>query len=68
MAELKLKPCPFCGGKAEVEYGASGYNVYQIGCQNGECFAYAGWGDTPEEAAEAWNRRAKNNACACNTL
>ena len=62
MAETQLKPCPFCGGKTEVEYGTSGYNVYQIGCQNNECFAYAGWGDTPEEAAEAWNRRADNDA------
>lgn len=61
--ELELKPCPFCGGKAEIQYGACDYNVYQVVCHNEQdcCNAMNGWSDTPEEAAEQWNRRADTN-------
>lgn len=52
-----LKPCPFCGGKAELAYGSHDYNVWTVLCCNENCNASAGWADTPEEAAEAWNRR-----------
>ena len=58
MSEIKLKPCPFCGGKAEIQYGACDYNVYQAVCKGQNCNAMNGWSDTPEEAAEQWNRRA----------
>ena len=49
----ELKPCPFCGGKAEMvsDFDDEHY-VYCTGCKGG-------WKtmETPEEAAEAWNRR-----------
>lgn len=59
---MKLKPCPFCGGKAKI-YELNG--GYFAGCY--ECLANIGlrYGDkqggiyrTPEGAAEFWNERA----------
>lgn len=60
MSKIKLKSCPFCGGEAEIQYGACDYNVYQAVCKEQNCHAMSGWSDTPEEAADAWNRRADN--------
>ncbi len=64
LMETKLKPCPFCGRKAELvrmEYG-SGSVYFGITCENWRCavasvvpnFSYE------EEAIEAWNRRAED--------
>ncbi len=60
MSEIKLKPCPFCGGSAELYKVWSGYSVKC--CGNERCHmqavplpAY----ETKERAVEAWNRRAK---------
>ncbi len=66
-----LKPCPFCGGKAEI--GMDNYGKIIVWCvpcqmqlgvelQNGEEFT-DGWRATfsdVEEATEAWNRRDNN--------
>jgi Lar family restriction alleviation protein len=53
--KIELKPCPFCGGKAEMvsDFDDEHY-VYCIGCKGG-------WKtmETPEEAAAEWNRRAE---------
>ncbi|HIE5244287.1 TPA: Lar family restriction alleviation protein [Proteus mirabilis] len=47
----KLKPCPFCGGKAKI----TGYLLYEIKC--GRCRV-----TLPQryesDAIAAWNRRA----------
>ena len=60
MSEIKLKSCPFCGGKAEI-HRTSG-DEYYVDCslENGFCHAIPRTWDysTPEEAVEAWNRRA----------
>jgi Lar family restriction alleviation protein len=49
----ELKPCPFCGGKAETyDYY---FNEWYIGCV--ECSCDLGVFDTKEEAIEAWNKR-----------
>ncbi len=48
----KLKPCPFCGGKAEIE----GERIFWVSCQ--ECCAESNSFIELEEAIEAWNRRA----------
>ena len=59
MTELKL--CPFCGSSAfiaEYDYDINndGYvSTYAVEC-NG-CHAAIFECDSPEEAAEAWNRR-----------
>ena len=52
-----LKPCPFCGGKADYyceEYDSAdkGYNVE---CE--KCEARTATYDTPEQAIDAWNKR-----------
>jgi len=57
MAENELKPCPFCGGEAEVKFFLGNYFVACKGCP-GSTFPYKGM--TEEEAVEAWNRRADN--------
>lgn len=60
----KLKPCPFCGGKAELfnEFSRRGEEVFFVQCKNlwKGCKALAFTLDyfTAQEAIEAWNRRA----------
>ena len=49
----ELKPCPFCGGEAEIV----GYTIFWATCK--ECTAETKDFDTKEEAIEAWNRRVK---------
>ena len=55
MKEVKLKPCPFCGGEAEVALFLGNYLVV-CKCCPGAIFPRKGM--TEEEAVEAWNRRA----------
>lgn len=59
--EIKLKPCPFCGGKALIIDVEPTEEIYYIGvCLNIECGASIGiYSATREEAAEAWNRRSE---------
>lgn len=53
MTETKLKPCPFCGGEAEI-IGED--EMYQVICM--ECDGSIDrFFDTPEEAAKDWNTR-----------
>ena len=56
----ELKPCPFCGGKAEHEIFDDGFLVW---CRV-ECKPCGVTLTVPyvvgEEAIEAWNRRADN--------
>lgn len=55
MSEIKLKPCPFCGGKAEYMRG----DRYKwVHCTS--CLATTGNYYTVKDAAQAWNRRADN--------
>lgn len=52
---MELKPCPFCGSKAEL-YGDC--EMVKARCTNPECWCHlVSWFDEPEEAAEEWNRR-----------
>ena len=57
MAELK--PCPFCGGEADIidnEY------YVDVSCRNYRCrgFADSLMFESEEEAIEAWNRRVED--------
>lgn len=64
----KLKPCPFCGGKARIIFCGEN-QIPQVRCD--DCLAVMGWhcecwtvirGElyfkTAEAAIKAWNRRA----------
>lgn len=62
MSEIKLKPCPFCGGEAKVGYAINDYNRWGVSCNTCGCVVEVGFGDyedTMEEAVKAWNRRAE---------
>lgn len=55
--KIKLKPCPFCGGPAEiVDNSRCVPNTYLVSCW--WCGAQTDCDDSKEGAAEAWNRRA----------
>ena len=53
----KLKPCPFCGGKAykKRNWDFDGNDIYGIHCEN--CNAQTEYRCSEQEAIEAWNRR-----------
>lgn len=60
----KLKPCPFCGGKAELEHSGDRPAFSYIRCTNcclkspGIMISFSKSSD--EEAIANWNRRANN--------
>ena len=78
MADATLKPCPFCGGEAEIiesDYGMyiTGYAVYcrgkchmKLGVSGrlGEVYEWIPVFDTEAEAIEAWNTRTPEQAIA----
>jgi Lar family restriction alleviation protein len=63
MTETKLKPCPFCGGKAELvksNMTLTFADSFCVRCDNLGCFIRP---NTPhrlsdEDAINIWNRRA----------
>lgn len=68
MSNTELKPCPFCGGKAELRVVAENRTILR--CANSQCYLHwnypTSWhnGDTEEHAALRlttwWNRRESN--------
>lgn len=50
----KLKPCPFCGGKAHLDSYMCEYIVI---CTNPSCRAKSNFFPLKIEAQEAWNNR-----------
>lgn len=48
-----LKPCPFCGGEAEVRMFTS--TMIFVQCQS--CLAGTSGFDSEHEAVKVWNRR-----------
>lgn len=62
----ELKPCPFCGGEAEIkrrEFMAINHQTWYVRCRSNErCYANSQLIDFPteSEAIEAWNRRAND--------
>ena len=69
-ASIKLLPCPFCGRPAEMEpWHGGGPDKQMISCSGHQYRHPHGCdvgpmvtGETPEEAAESWNRRAPGGA------
>lgn len=72
----KLKPCPFCGGKATfvikkpkpndpVENLLFPDGCFRVACRNAGCWNSGplpnNWYGVKEEAAEVWNRRPAND-------
>ncbi len=63
MMNEELKPCPFCGGEAELIPYSLGMNddlkYWAVTCSNHDCFVHP---ETryyhKEDAIEAWNFRA----------
>lgn len=51
--DIKLKPCPFCGGEAEYHGECNMVWVRCTNCHAERIYKF----DEPEEAAEDWNRR-----------
>ena len=61
MTEPKLKPCPFCGGKAEA-WTDPCFRVWKVFCT--ECGAECGvniLSNTDENADVLWNRRVESD-------
>lgn len=61
--EIKLKPCPFCGGDAGFAHGGYwGSGLFKVVCGNKDrCVILPETGTyfIKEQAAAAWNRRAQ---------
>ena len=70
MAYNELKPCPFCGGKAEVDFAEKNFSFtdsnrkpcsigffYTVRCNDEICGCKIGIYEDPRMAIEAWNRR-----------
>ena len=61
MSEIKLKPCPFCGGEAKIKdriecLGHGDYErFYLVTCCN--CYAQSRMCGEEQYVIEAWNRR-----------
>lgn len=61
----ELKPCPFCGGKAEIKSGVkivgdAEKDIWYVVCGNPECVIYDGYTRdrySVKQAIEIWNKR-----------
>jgi hypothetical protein len=57
-ADVGLLPCPFCGGRAEMNHG--GFGECFVTCANDNCGGRLGcgiWFTTVAQAMDVWNRR-----------
>lgn len=70
---IELKPCPFCGNRAEIQedhrwpragkFAGKRVKAFEVICPNWDCPIYHADNTyflSEKEAAEAWNRRADN--------
>lgn len=56
----KLKPCPFCGGKAKINGGSV---LCYVRCESCKARVWSCY-ETKEEAIAAWNQRAERTCKA----
>ena len=61
-----LKPCPFCGGNANIIAYPEFDPKRKVYVQCEKCGISTRMKDTPKEAFEAWNRRVERTAKAEN--
>jgi len=57
-ADVGLLPCPFCGGRAEMNYG--GFGECFVTCADDNCGGRLGtgiWFTAAAQAMDVWNRR-----------
>lgn len=57
MRELELKPCPFCGGEAEI---ISMSEKFTVSCGTGGCMANISYCSDKQSAVKSWNKRASD--------
>lgn len=62
MSNIKLKPCPFCGGEAEImSFTDDNGEYFAVVCKNDNCRCGEDylWTETVnrQTAIDAWNRR-----------
>ena len=68
--KIKIKPCPFCGGDAQVDFSLHGFVYtdsngnsmdtgffYTVRCNNDQCGCTIGIYQNPLMAIDAWNNR-----------
>lgn len=65
MDSVDLKPCPFCGGDADIMYKNSPYDCrgtiyFDVRCTNNGCYLDEGadYWNYKNEVIELWNKRA----------
>lgn len=63
---IRLKPCPFCGGRASINFDSEAiidsqglHWAYNVVCD--KCCATSGLAYSIEMAIEIWNRRVDND-------
>ena len=57
----ELKPCPFCGGKAEIKkHEEWGWFQYEVYCKNCDASFDASF-SSKEAARNHWNRRVNDD-------
>lgn len=61
-ADYDLKPCPFCGSRAEINHKED-LDAWIVECANQCCpasYMIGWWYDTIEEAVKFWNMRCED--------
>lgn len=56
---VELKPCPFCGGRAEVRHNKDGFSY--VVCPADGCYCRTDGHLNDEAAIQSWNRRHHGN-------
>ena len=59
METPELKPCPFCGGSANIHH-VENFEIYLVQCTNCGCI-FTTWFPSSDDAKSAWNRRANDD-------